>query len=167
MEFYHIPYFGEIDFSALKESYCVDMELNGNTVSIDINFKKPNADKSIAFSIVEFLKNISTFNNQNKAIIGNNFNSNGGEVREYVTFHIEELGDDFFEQLNIATESPDKEQQVLSKLKLVRIGLYPDNKYNTDCFAVFDYTPSREITDQLIVVKTDKNGNLDHISWES
>lgn len=52
-------------------------------------------------------------------------------------------------------------------MKLVRIGLYPDGKYGSDNFAVFDYTINQDLTNQLIVVNTDENGVFEHISWES
>lgn len=166
MENYQMPYFGEINISALEEYYDAEIELNGSPVSIDINFKNSSIDQALALTIAEFLENISGFNKQNKTVIADDFNSEDGEVRNYVTFHIEELGSDFLEQLAISHGSSDKEQQLLAKLKLVRIGLYPDGKYD-ECFAVFDYTIDRELTDELIVVKTDKDGNLDHIAWES
>ena len=43
----------------------------------------------------------------------------------------------------------------------------PLEEHDTSYFAVFDYTTNRDLTDQLIVVKTDDHGNLDHLSWES
>lgn len=81
-------------------------------------------------------------------------------------FHLDELGDDFLAHIGISN-SIDKTQQFLNKLYLTRIGLYPDGKYDTSYFAVFDYTVNRELSDQLMVVKTDHQGHLDHLSWES
>lgn len=59
-------------------------------------------------------------------------------------------------------------------MKLERIGLYPNRAYE-ESFAVFDYTLEgniyidgrRTIIDQIIAIKTDENGNLEHITWES
>lgn len=67
------------------------------------------------------------------------------------------------------------EKQLLEKLALERVGLYPNVKYETKYFAVFDYTfegnafidGRRTMTNQILVVKTDSKGNLDHLAWES
>jgi len=88
-------------------------------------------------------------------------------VREYVTFHVEELGEEFLEEIGIDSNETEKEQRFLNQLHLTRVGIYPDGKYDTSCFAVFDYSVNRDLTDQLIVVNTDAMGNLDHLSWES
>ena len=100
----------------------------------------------------------------NKAQIDKDYSENG-EVKEFIVFHIEEMEDELLE-LNISDEI-NKEAQFLSKMKLVRIGLYPDGKYGSNYFAVFDYTVSRDLTNQIIAVKTNENGVFDHISWES
>lgn len=55
----------------------------------------------------------------------------------------------------------------LKKLKLGRIGFYPDGKYGTESFAVFDYIVDRELSNQIIVVNIDKKGNLINLAWES
>lgn len=47
------------------------------------------------------------------------------------------------------------------------VGLYPDGKYDTSYFTVFDYMVNQELSDQLIVVKTDHQGYLDQLFWES
>jgi hypothetical protein len=44
------------------------------------------------------------------------------------------------------------------------VGIYPDSEAR---FAVFDYSLGRNITDDLVVICTDENGNLDYITMES
>jgi hypothetical protein len=58
------------------------------------------------------------------------------------------------------------EEQLLNKLRLIKVGLYPDY---TDYYGVFDYSIDieGEPCNQLLVVKTDNQGRLDHITWES
>ncbi|WP_315079767.1 DUF2004 domain-containing protein [Acinetobacter guillouiae] len=87
-------------------------------------------------------------------------------VKDYVDFHIEELGDDCLEKIGISNPT-DKAQHFLTKLYLTRSGLYPDGKYDTAYFTVYDYTDNQQLSDQLIVVKIDHQGHLDHLNWES
>ena len=53
---------------------------------------------------------------------------------------------------------------LLKKLHLVRVGLYPDSK---DQFAIFDYSIGKELTNYLVVINTDENGNLEYMTMES
>ena len=161
-------HFEKIQIENLEEYYNVDIQFNGKEIQIDLNFENKTIDASTFDKIKNFLENIEKFDKQNEDYIKSDFeNENGDTVKEYVTFHIEELGDDFLEQMDISSDETDKVQILLTKLHLRRIGLYPDGKYDTSYFAVFDYSFNPEFTDQLIVVKTDENGNLDHLSWES
>ena len=59
--------------------------------------------------------------------------------------------------------SKSKEERLLTALKLKRIGFYPGNEN----YAVWDYTIGKNVTDRLIVVVTDNNGNIKEITTES
>ena len=165
---YLLPPFGQINLESLEEYYSSDIELNGKIIQIDINFANNSIDKTSMDIIKSFIENISNFDKQNKAHIETDFNDEKGDtVKEYVTFHIEELGDEFLNEIGIDSTDTEKEKLFLNKLHLTRVGLYPDGKYDTSSFVVFDYSVNRDLTDQLIVVNTDEKGNLDYLSWES
>lgn len=167
MKAYTLPYFGSIDSENLEEYYEAAVELNGKLVRIDLNIEEKSLNKQTLDQLNHFLENITKFDLKNYDYIQQDFkNEKNGTVREYVDFHIEELGKEFLKQLNI-TPQTDLADQFLAKLYLKRIGLYPDGKYETTYFAAFDYTVHQQLTDQLIVVKTDHQGHLDHLSWES
>ena len=164
---YTLPHFGKLQVENLEEYYNVDIELGGKEIQIDLNFENKTINIEDFDTIKHFIENIENFDKQNQHYIKSDYDDeNGNTVKEYVTFHIEELGEEFLEQINLDNQT-DKEQQFLTKLNLTRVGIYPDGKYDTSYFAVFDYTVNKELTDQLIVVKTDNKGNLDHLSWES
>ena len=55
-------------------------------------------------------------------------------------------------------------QYCITKLQLVRVGIYPDS---TGQFAIFDYSLGQEMTNYLVVINTDENGNLDYMTMES
>jgi hypothetical protein len=160
--------FGLINLAALNEDYRWKIELNGRAISIDINFAKTNIEKSAMDKIKYFIENINNYDKQNKSYIDRNFNdANGGTVKDYITFHIEELGNELLERLDIDVASTDIEQQCLAKLHLKRVGLYPDGKYDSPCFAIFDYTLGKDLPNQYIVVTLDEEGNIDRLGWES
>ncbi|MFD2942144.1 DUF2004 domain-containing protein [Flavobacterium notoginsengisoli] len=167
MSNYLLPHFGLIDPENLNEYYSTIIKLKGKEISIDINFDKTAIDKSLMDVIKSFLENIENYDQQNKQFINDDYTAKDGDtVRGFVTEHVEGYGDDFLVELNIDLNG-DKEKQFMDKLHLVRVGLYPDGKYNASYFAVFDYTVSKELTDQIIAVKTNEKGSLDHLAWES
>lgn len=165
-----LPYFGQIDLTQLEEYYSVETEWNGSILSLDLNFNGKYINEEQTENIKTFLDNISKFELQNKSVIYKNFLEEG-EASDYINFYLEEFDE---EELSNITESKHEQRsttkhQLLSKLKLIRVGLYPDGKYGTDYFGVFDYSIEidGEPCNQLLVVKTNETGDLDHITWES
>lgn len=165
MSEYELPYFGKLPTQNIEEYYVINFPYKEDFLQIDLNFDNRIIDIKILDKIKNFIERIDQFDKMNRTQIDKDYSENG-EVKEFVNFHIEEIEDQLLEA-NIISDSENKETQFLSKMKLVRIGLYPDRKYGSDYFAVFDYTVNRDLTNQLIVVKTDENGIFDHISWES
>lgn len=175
---YLLSPFGQINLTSLNEEYDTVIELDGKKIRIDINFDKKTIEKTAMDIIKKFIENIGTFDKQNMEFIEKDFNDeNGDTVKEYIDYHIDEaLEKEKLEQLiDYKNKEITPEKQLLSKLTLERVGLFPDGKYESEYFAVFDYTfegnvyieGRRTITDEILVVKTDKNGNLDHLSCES
>jgi hypothetical protein len=44
------------------------------------------------------------------------------------------------------------------------VGIYPDSE---DQFAIFDYSLGQGISNYLVVIYTDENGNLDYMTMDS
>jgi hypothetical protein len=55
-------------------------------------------------------------------------------------------------------------EQLLSILKLKRIGFYPEIENH---YTIFDFVTDEDISQYLLVVKLNKEGELDHITMES
>jgi hypothetical protein len=166
---YSLPYFKELDLSTLEEYYCVETILKTGKISIDINFEGKSTNESTYKDIRNFLENINKFSEHNKLLIENDFKENG-EASDYINFYFEELEQDELSRIiDIEDNNISKEKKLLNKLRLVRIGLYPDGKYDTDYFGVFDYSMDidGEPSNQLLTVKTNTEGELQHITWES
>lgn len=82
----------------------------------------------------------------------------------YLNHHLEEFKKELSNLVNFDNTTTEPEQQLLTKLKLVRVGLYPDSEDN---FVTFDYSIGQDITNYLVVTNTDENGQLDYMTMES
>ncbi|QXU39993.1 DUF2004 domain-containing protein [Pedobacter sp. D749] len=163
---YALPYFGNLPTENLEEYYDVDIELNGNEIQVDLNFENQTVDTLILAKVKNFIEKLEKFDKLNKTYILDDYNDEDGDtVKFYLEHHLEELDKEELTKLvNFNDTITEPEQQLLSKLKLVRVGLYPDNEDN---FAIFDYSIGKDITNYLVVINTDENGQLDYMTMES
>jgi aspartyl/asparaginyl-tRNA synthetase len=163
---YALPYFGNLPTENLEEYYDVDIELNGNEIQVDLNFENQTVDTLILDKVKNFIEKLEKFDKLNKTYILDDYNDEDGDtVKFYLEHHLEELDKEELTKLvNFDDTITEPEQQLLSKLKLVRVGLYPDNEDN---FAIFDYSIGKDITNYLVVINTDENGQLDYMTVES
>jgi len=164
-----IPYFNNLEQNSVKEYYCTDAKVGGKKITLDLNFAKTVMDQKTLEVLKNILNRLPEIAQANIKAYRNDF-SKRGETHSYIEFYLEELFEEELKELIDITQEVEKQQkEILSKLELKRIGLYPDGKYGTKYFGVFDYSIkiSGEFSNQLLVVKTDENGVLDHITWES
>ncbi|MFW0718848.1 DUF2004 domain-containing protein [Pedobacter sp. N23S346] len=163
---YALPYFGNLPTENLEEYYNVDIELNGNKIQVDLNFEHQTVDTLILDKIKNFIEKLEKFDKLNKTYILNDYNDEDGDtVKFYLEHHLEEVDKEELTKLvNFDDKITEPEKQLLSKLKLVRVGLYPDDEDN---FAIFDYSIGKDITNYLVVINTDENGQLDYMTMES
>lgn len=172
MSNYVLPNFGEINLNVLNEDYRTVIQLDGKEVRIDINFAKTTIEKTDMDIIKDFIENIPLLDKQNRIYMTENFHDEEGQIDKYTDFHLEEVDEvnnKFLQTIGIdATQSKsDQQKQFLTKLRLVRVGLYPDGKYDSTKFANFDYQTDPDFTDQILVANTDNKGKVEWISWES
>jgi len=167
MTSFELPFFGSLDLHSLEEYYQTIIEFNGTEVELDLNFESRRIDPERLDAVRQFIENLPTLNAMNRTYIEDDFDGNDEDptVMAYAQFHIEELGEDGLEGIvdfNDSTKDP--EQQLMEKLQLVRVGLYPDS---AEQFAIFDYSIGTELTNYLLVLYTDISGNLDYMTMES
>ena len=161
-----LPYFGNLDSESLEEYYDVEIDFNNSVIQIDLNFDNNSINIRRLEIVKQFIDNIRIHDLNNKKNIQRDFeNKDADTVRLYIENHLEELASDDLDNLIGAnSKSVDQPGRLVSKLHLVRIGLYPDS---VDQFAIFDYSIGKELTNYLVVINTDENGNLDYITMES
>jgi len=167
---YTIPYLGKINLKELKEDYYTTGETSKNNFSIELSFEKESIDEKIADGISSFLENIDKQDQHNRSFIAKDFKEKESETSAYLNFFLTEF--DEAELLNIVgekTENTNIAEQLLNKLALTQVALYPDGKYGVSYYAMFDYTIYLDGLpyDQLLVVFTDQQGNLNSIGWDS
>ncbi len=162
----NIPPFGSINPTALEEYYDAEIDFNGTSIQVDLNFDEHSIETKRLEIVKQFIENIRIHDLNNKKHIESDYNKEEeGTVKLYVEHHLEELGENELGPLiNTAAPAAEQQKQLVKKLQLVRLGLYPES---TGQFATFDYSIGTAITDQLIVIVTDENGNLDYITMES
>lgn len=166
MSNFKLPHFGFIDPAALEEYYDVEIPYQDTEIQVDLNFGNKTIDPARLETVKQFIENIRIHDLSNRKHIEADYNNGGGDtVKFYLEHHLEELGkDELAELVDLNSKSSEHEKQLLKKLHLVRVGLYPDSE---DQFAVFDYSIGQEITNDLVVIFTDENGNLDYMTIES
>lgn len=163
---FSLPHFPDLDLNNLEEYHDVDIEFKGQKVQIDLNFEKKKIEPKRLEIAKWFIENISEFDTKNKRHIEQDFaDKDCDTVRTYVEHYMEyfdrsELSN--FIDFDNKTISP--ENQLIKSLRLVRMGLYPDSDEN---FATFDYSISPDTTDQLVVIFTQSNGEMDYMTMES
>ena len=160
-----LPPFGIIDATSLDEYYDTAIDFNGRQINVDLNFDNKTIDIKRLEVVKHFIENIRIHDLNNKKHIQNDFDEDGETVRPYIQNHLEDLATDELEELiGSNTKTADQPKLLVKKLHLVRVGLYPNSENQ---FATFDYSLGRTLTDYLVVIVTDENGNLDYITMES
>ena len=154
-----LPYFGILDSNSLAEYYDTETDFTGNQLQIDINFSNKTIECNRLEIVKHFLENIRIHDINNKKHLQNNFDDeNADTVRTYIENHLDELPTDDLDRLVGAnTRISDQPKQLVKKLHLVRLGLYPDSR---EQFAIFDYSVGKDLTKHVVAINTDENGNL-------
>lgn len=160
----NLPFFNELDSDNLTDYYEVDVDIEQNKVQLDVNFEEKTINPDKLLILKSYLDSPQAIINIAKEAIINNF-ANGEDVKEFLTFHIDELNqNDLGNLLKQADKTLSLEEQILSVLKLRRIGFYP---YDNDEFAILDFVLDEEISQYILVVKLNNNKTVDNITMES
>ena len=176
MENIHLPYFGKISaeiiakFSNIKDSedfsYDVNTEVNDQEITIDINADEQPVSIEQLLEIKQFLEKLSDLDNSLQTRLKNDFHKKEeSDIRFYLTHHLEEFEEeDLSELIDFKNSTISPIEQLLGKIHLVRVGFYPSE---TESFTTFDYSIGQDFTNYLLVINTNKNGEITDITMES
>ncbi len=112
-------------------------------------------------AVVPFVQEVVKFDASARAALSI---ANSESVTLYVEHHLEVLDDAAIASVfGLRDRASLSRVDVLSKLQLVGIGLYPAN----DAVAIFDYCLSFDVTNYLLAVRFTAAGTVDAIDMES
>lgn len=157
-----IKYFKNVDFNT--DYLETTIEFQNREIQLDINTDVVLGKNSWVKEYEEYISKLETFKEKIDKKIIEDF-ENEGITKEWVDFHLEELGEAIEEEglLKECDKKLSLDRQVLSIIKLNRIGIYPEY----EDYAIWDYILDDEISDEILVIVTDKNGEIVDITWES
>ncbi len=162
---YSIEPFGEINFDKTEEDYILyDYKLNNTEIHFDLNFEKEIISDDILPKLNMFIKILPELSEKLKTEIKKEY-KNGEVVKGYIEHHFNDCENEELNSIGINTDRNEAEikNEMLNKIHLKRIGLYPEY----EDFAVFDFTLDRNITQYVIVVNTNDLGKVNSIVIES
>ena len=157
-----IKYFKNVDFNS--DYFETTIEFQNREIQLDINSDAVLGENNWVKEYEEYISKLETFKEKIDKEIIKNFENNG-LTKEWVNFHLEELGEAIEEEglLKECNKKLSLDRQVLSIIKLRRIGIYPEY----EDYAIWDYILDDEISDEILVIVTDKDGEIVDITWES
>ena len=163
---YLFPGVGGLDTENLESEYNGAINFYGREIRIDLNFEAFQIGVDKLDSAKAILINIEDMDKKNKQYMEADYlDIHKDTVKSYLEHHLKEIDHkDLSDLINFEENAMSNEEQLIKELKLVRVGLYPENE---DQFAVFDYTIGEELTQYLIVVNLEKDGQLESLSMES
>ena len=164
-EIVELKYFGEIDLNKTEEYTDITASIDGKEISIDLNFIEEQISKKTIQSTINLLNNITEIVRiADKEILSDL--KKGDTVKDYIEHHIEEFNDDELKSIGIepTDDTQTKISKFLNQIHLKRIGFYPEE---SDSLAIFDYTINDDLTQYIIVLTFDSNGNYVDINMES
>ena len=164
MNNYKLPYFENIDLDSIDDYYNIDIEFQGHTVQLDLNFDEDTAVNANIDLVKKVIDNLVDYAAKAYNSILNDFKTED-TVKDYIEHHLEYIDKNELDRLLFDSDKNlSVAEQLLSKLHLERVGFYPEDKND---FAIFDYTIGREVTNYLIVVKFDSRGSVVDLIMES
>ena len=162
-----IPVLGSVNIEpALDGCWAFQLDYLSHSVRLDFTVQGETLSQKSIDTVSTFVADLAAFDQRARRAI-NNEQELGGEcaVQEYIDHHLEQFSKPQLLQ-SFGTEDAVAVSPALflSKLRLHRIGLYPEDSEEP---AIFDYTIDRELTDYVVVVRFNVQGNAFAVDMES
>jgi hypothetical protein len=160
-------YFGEIDLEKLEEGYDSEIEYKGKTVTLTLfTLESKEIESSHLKAVDDFLDNLSSYEAAIRAVLRKDLKAKGfthSYIEILIDYSLDE--EDIEALLAEADKKLKQKEQLLSVVFLKEIRFYPEADDET--LAIFDYTISEELTDNLLVVGVSKDKQVRYITVES
>lgn len=160
---FKLPIFNEIDLDDLENWYDAQVEVDGDKVSMDMNFDETTANETEVAFVKEYLEKLPETSRLLKGRVQTD--AAGTVVGEYVNRVTENVSEEKLnELLSKADQSLPQHEQLLSFLRLKRVAFFPED---AERFAFFDYTIGVDFTDFLLAFTLDTKGEVVELSIEN
>lgn len=160
------PDFSKVDIEKLEDYYDWTLDYGERKLNLDLNFETESTNQAELNQIMEFVKKIPEFDNQNRNYIKSDFEQDVSMTSDYLNFYIDELDEsELAGIIDLKNRKKSRNSLLMEQLNLIRVGIYPQASY----FATFDYSIDidGEPCNQLLVLNINQDGTLDYITWES
>ena len=163
--------FGKIDPDNLNDYYHGVIQLNDLEIELDINFLEPNleirrTDPKKLENVQDFITNIVEYSKNVMKYIEEDYDSGNesADSRFYLNHHLDLDVMDETEILELFDTTDVTKEIYFSKLKIRRIGFYPEDPKN---YVVVDVMFPPRITNYLLSVTFDDSFAMISIAMES
>lgn len=159
-----LPYFGAIDIDELSDYYQADYNYEGKNIPLDLNFDDTEISSRDLEDTVTALQSLPQLISTAYIELKKSFQTNG-VVKQYINRHMSGLSAEQLDTLFTGTaDDMNKEQKMLSQLKIVRIGFYPEDILDA---ITIDFSLGYDLTDIIIVMNFNSKMQLEDIGQES
>ncbi|RYY93620.1 MAG: DUF2004 domain-containing protein [Chitinophagaceae bacterium] len=164
MAVYTLPHFGDVDHGAPEEFYDAQVPYAGDTLELDLNIDEAAVAPEQLDKVKRYLEDLPALDRKARALIAEDFHGAGDTVTEYLQHHMEELEEELDKLLEGTDPARPRDERLMKALRWVRAGFYPNDD---EIFVTLDYTLGEELTQYLVVVNLDANGELAYMTMES
>lgn len=163
MTIYQLPYFGEV--SLLEQDYYeIEADINQADTQIILDIPNINPTKEEVSEIQLFLKSLPCLDTKiREAFLNEYISEKPSFVKDYIRIQIRDNREVLEEELGLNVNSSGIGKDFCSKMELQSIFICPEST----AFAVFEYTIGQMITEDVLTVGVDKQGNIMDFSVES
>ncbi|GGH74016.1 hypothetical protein HNQ91_003776 [Filimonas zeae] len=163
---FKLPIFNEINLDDLENWYDAQVEVDGATVSMDMNFDETSIGEAEVTFVKNFLEKLPEITQSLRAHVLLDYAS-GTVTKEFLSKALDSANE---EKLNAvlasvsSTENTSRDQQLLAALRLKRIAFFPED---AERFAFFDYTIGTDFTDYLLAFTLNTQQAIVEVSVEN
>lgn len=160
MKQFELPYFNNVDVENITEEQgYMSIDFKERQISL-MWFAEEGLDEKYFLIAKDILSDLESFDKESLLFLRQEFgNDDDKTVVEYLEFHLEELADELAEITGESTPPAERIDKLLTAMKLNNIAFH-------DGVIVADYVLNKEISDQILAISIDANGEKS-IAWES
>jgi hypothetical protein len=156
--------FGEINPSELEDYYDGEISIAGKKIDVDLNFESEEIDKSILIGVDSLLKGVDKLAHKALMAVSSDWdlNEESETARFYLQHHLDEF--DASEITAIFGTTDINKSTFINALLIERVGFYPEDD---ESYVIVDIQFNKDVTNYLMAVNFDNQGEITEITMES